>query len=69
MAQEYIGSRKKSFINLHPLLVIAIFVVVFLAIHPFQDGNGRLSRVLTSLLLLRAGYAHVPYSSLEPRCF
>ena len=42
--------------TLHPLLVIAIFVVVFLEIHPFQDGNGRLSRVLTTLLLLRAGY-------------
>ncbi len=42
-----------------------VFVVVFLAIHPFQDGNGRLSRVLTTLLLLRAGYAYVPYSSLE----
>jgi len=39
--------------------------VVFLEIHPFQDGNGRLSRVLTTLLLLRAGYAYVPYSSLE----
>ncbi|MDO3445596.1 Fic family protein [Agrobacterium sp. V1] len=50
---------------LHPLLLIAIFVVVFLEIHPFQDGNGRLSRVLTTLLLLRAGYAYVPYSSLE----
>lgn len=49
----------------HPILVIAIFVVVFLEIHPFQDGNGRLSRVLTTLLLLRAGYAYVPYSSLE----
>ncbi len=34
-------------------------------IHPFQDGNGHLSRILTTLLLLRAGYAHVPYSSLE----
>ncbi len=40
---------------LHPLLVIAIFTVVFLAIHPFQDGNGRLSRILTTLLLLRSG--------------
>jgi Fic family protein len=50
---------------LHPLLAIAIFIVVFLEIHPFQDGNGRLSRVLTTLLLLRAGYAYVPYSSLE----
>lgn len=51
--------------DLHPLIVIALFVVVFLAIHPFQDGNGRLSRILTTLLLLRSGYAYVPYSSLE----
>lgn len=51
--------------ELHPLLAIGVFVVVFLAIHPFQDGNGRLSRVLTTLLLLRAGYAYVPYASLE----
>ncbi len=45
--------------------MIALFVVTFLEIHPFQDGNGRLSRVLTTLLLLRAGYAYVPFSSLE----
>ena len=51
--------------TLHPLIVIAVFVVVFLAIHPFQDGNGRLSRILTTLLLLRAGYTYVPYGSLE----
>jgi Fic family protein len=51
--------------RLHPLLVIALCVVVFLEIHPFQDGNGRLSRVLTTLLLLHGGYAYVPYSSLE----
>ena len=51
--------------QLHPLLIIAIFVVVFLEIHPFQDGNGRLSRVLTTLLLIQTGYAYVPYSSLE----
>ena len=51
--------------KLHPLLVIGIFVVMFLAIHPFQDGNGRLSRIVTTLLLLQAGYAYVPYSSLE----
>jgi Fic family protein len=51
--------------RLHPLLVIALFVVVFLEIHPFQDGNGRLSRALTTLLLMQAGYAYVPYSSLE----
>jgi len=51
--------------ELHPLLIIGVFVVVFLEIHPFQDGNGRLSRVLTTLLLMQAGYAYVPYSSLE----
>ncbi len=51
--------------EIHPLLVIAVFVVVFLEIHPFQDGNGRISRILTALLLLRAGYAYVPFSSLE----
>ena len=50
---------------LHPLLVTAVFTVVFLEIHPFQDGNGRLSRALTTLLLLRSGYAYVLYSSLE----
>ena len=54
--------RERQF---HPLLTIGIFVVVFLAIHPFQDGNGRLSRILTMLALLRAGYAYAPYSSLE----
>jgi Fic family protein len=50
---------------LHPLIAIGLFIVVFLEIHLFQDSNGRLSRVLTTLLLLRAGYAYVPYSSLE----
>jgi Fic family protein len=49
----------------HPLILIGIFIVVFLAIHPFKDGNGRLSRVLTTWLLLRAGYGYVPYSSME----
>ncbi len=51
--------------SLHPLLIIAIFIIVFLAIHPFQDGNGRLSRVLTTYLLLSLGYSYAPYSSLE----
>jgi Fic family protein len=50
---------------LHTLLVIGVFIVHFLAIHPFQDGNGRLSRALTALLLLKKGYAYMPYSSIE----
>lgn len=58
-------NEQRSVGRLHPLLLIGIWVVVFLEIHPFQDGNGRLSRVLTTLLLLQAGYAYVPYSSLE----
>jgi len=58
-------NREREAGQLHPLLIIAICIVVFLEIHPFQDGNGRLSRVLTTLLLLQAGYAYVPYSSLE----
>jgi len=49
----------------HPLLIIANFIVQFLHIHPFQDGNGRLSRILTNLLLLQAGYTFVPYVSHE----
>jgi Fic family protein len=51
--------------SLHPLLITAVFIVEFLAIHPFQDGNGRLSRILTTYLLLSTGYQYVPYSSLE----
>ena len=61
---EWAAGKEKDR-SLHPLLVIGVFVVVFLEIHPFQDGNGRLSRILTTLMLLRAGYAYVPFSSLE----
>jgi Fic family protein len=56
---------ERRYQNIHPLLAIAVFVVVFLEIHPFDDGNGRLSRILTTLLLLQTGYSYVPYSSLE----
>ena len=67
LMHELVGWVRNEFMRerLHPLIVIAVFVVVFLAIHPFQDGNGRLSRVLTTRLLLRAGYTYVPFGSLE----
>ncbi len=48
-----------------PLLIIGNFLVEFLNIHPFQDGNGRLSRILTNLLMLKYGYSYVPYISHE----
>jgi Fic family protein len=51
--------------ELHPLLIIANFIFEILAIHPFEDGNGRLSRALTNLLLLKEGYSYIPYVSLE----
>jgi len=51
--------------DIHPLVIIANFVFEFLAIHPFQDGNGRLSRAVTNLMMLQSGYAYTPYVSLE----
>lgn len=49
----------------HPLLIVGNFIVEFLNIHPFQDGNGRLSRILTNLVLLQQGYLYMPYVSHE----
>jgi len=49
----------------HPLLIVSSFLVEFLKIHPFQDGNGRLSRILTNLFLLKYGYLYMPYASHE----
>lgn len=65
--QELVEWTRKAFQEktLHPLLVIGNFLVEFLMIHPFQDGNGRLSRILTNLLLLQQGYLYVPYVSHE----
>jgi Fic family protein len=64
---ELIAATNDAFASaeIHPLVIIARFIVDFLAVHPFQDGNGRLSRGLTTLLMLRNGYEYVPYSSLE----
>ncbi len=65
--QELIAWTNEAFEKkiLHPLIVIGLFIVLFLAIHPFQDGNGRLSRLLTTLLMLKSDYLYSPYSSLE----
>lgn len=49
----------------HPLVKCALFSYEFVSIHPFQDGNGRLSRLLASLLLLKHGYRWIQYVSLE----
>jgi len=64
---ELIESTRKAIDEkrYHPLIIIGNFLVEFLLIHPFQDGNGRLSRVLTNLLLLKSGYEYAPYVSHE----
>jgi Fic family protein len=51
--------------TIHPLIVLAVFVYEFLSIHPFQDGNGRLSRLFTTLFLLKQGYEFIQYISFE----
>src|SRR3990167_6015678 len=65
--QELVEWTREAFIikEIHPIIIIGNFLVEFLNIHPFQDGNGRLSRVLTNLMMLKAGYAYVPYVSHE----
>lgn len=64
MATQWTSTRLAS-AEFHPLLVIGGFVLELLAIRPFVRGNGRVSRVLTTLLLLHCGYRFVPYASLE----
>jgi len=49
----------------HPLIVIGLFIYEFLSIHPFQDGNGRLSRLATTYLLLKQDYQFISYVSFE----
>lgn len=65
--QELVEWTQEAFKNksYHPLLIVGNFLVEFLNIHPFTDGNGRLSRILTNLLLLKEGYAYIPYVSHE----
>lgn len=52
-------------IETHPLVKTAIFCYEFVSVHPFQDGNGRISRLLSSLLLLNFGYSWIQYVSFE----
>lgn len=61
---EWFNSQRQS-ADLHPLLVIGMFHLLFLNIHPFNDGNGRTCRLLTNLLMVQAGYGYTPFSSLE----
>lgn len=67
MTRELYDWTRKSLknINCHPLLTIALFMLRFLIIHPFQDGNSRIARALTMFLLLKSGYAHLRFASLE----
>lgn len=51
--------------EIHPLVIVGLFIYEFLSIHPFQDGNGRLSRLLTNLLLLKNDYQFIQYISFE----
>lgn len=65
--QELVEWTQNAFLEkkYHPLLIIGNFIVEFLLIHPFTDGNGRLSRIISNLLLLQHGYEYMPYISQE----
>ena len=65
--QELLSWTNKRLENLeyHPLLVVGLFIYEFLSIHPFHDGNGRLSRLLTTLVLIKLDYDFIQYISFE----
>lgn len=65
ICQEY--NRVIGNFELEPLIAIPVFIHDFLCIHPFNDGNGRMSRLLTTLLLYRSGFYVVKYISLEAK--
>ncbi len=59
------ATSRLAYSDFHPLLVVASFLLEFAAIRPFADGNGRLTRILTNLLLLQCGYTQVAYISFD----
>lgn len=65
--ERLVAWTREAFVaqQIHPLLIVGTFVYEFLSIHPFQDGNGRLSRLLTTMLLLQQEYHFVQYISFE----
>ena len=65
LCEEY--NKAVNEYNIDPLLVIPVFIHDFLCIHPFNDGNGRMSRLLTTLLLYKAGFVVGKYISLEKK--
>jgi len=65
LCEEYSDAINKY--NIDPLIAIPIFIHDFLCIHPFNDGNGRMSRLLTTLLLYKSGYVIGKYISLEKK--
>jgi len=67
LVHRYEEARKKQ--AAHPLVLSAAFILDFLAIHTFADGNGRVARILTTHLLLREGYGVPQYVSVEQRIF
>lgn len=64
-AMKALISWYKRDLETHPLVKCAIFTYEFVSIHPFQDGNGRLSRLISTLLLLKQGYRWIQYVSFE----
>ena len=65
--QNYISNRVIGNMELEPLIAIPVFIHDFLCIHPFNDGNGRMSRLLTTLLLYQNGFFVGKYISLEAK--
>ena len=65
ICEEY--NRVIRNMEVEPLIVIPVFIHDYLCIHPFNDGNGRMSRLLTTLLLYRSGFCVGKYISLEAK--